>query len=273
MIPQGENIKLTVDSGIAILTIDRPKALNALNEQTLHELKSALDWLEHHAAGREGSNDPSKTVDVVIFTGAGEKSFIAGADILEMKDKDYQQGERFARFGQSVTRAMELLPQPIIAAVNGFALGGGCEFAISCDFILASENAVFGQPEVCLGIIPGFGGTTRLAKFVGLPRARELIYSGRKLKAQEAKEIGLVNELVPLAQLMDRAKAIAKEIQKNSPLAVSRSKKIMNLVYSMPMDLALREEAMQFGSIFGSHDQREGMSAFAEKRPANFKGE
>lgn len=268
-IPSFENLSLKINDGVAILAVNRPKALNALNEATLREMRKAFTFLEHCASGREADIK----VDVVIFTGEGEKSFIAGADILEMKDKSPAQGEEFARLGQGVTRAMETLPQPIIAAVNGFALGGGCEFAISCDFILASENAIFGQPEVALGIIPGFGGTLRLARFVGMPRARELIYTGRKIKADEAKRIGLANEVVPLAQLMTRAQEIAQEIRKNSPLAVARSKKLMNHVYNLSWDEGLREEALCFASIFGSHDQREGMSAFAEKRKPLFRGE
>lgn len=270
-LPKFENLRLERKDGVATIFFNRPKALNALNEATLKELRAALLLVEHHAAGREGAKD--EQIDVLILTGEGEKSFIAGADILEMKDKNHEQGEEFARMGQAVTRAIELLPQPVIAAVNGFALGGGCEFAIACDFILASENAVFGQPEVCLGIIPGFGGSLRLARFVGLPMARELIYTGRKIKAEEAKRIGLANELVPLSDLLNRAHSIAQEMRKNSPLAISRSKKLMNQIYTMPIDTALREEALQFGSIFGSYDQREGMGAFAEKRKAAFRGE
>jgi enoyl-CoA hydratase len=269
--PSFENLLLDVKDGVATVSFHRPKALNALNEATLRELKAALTWIEHHAAAREGAAE--EQVDVVILTGAGEKSFVAGADILEMKDKSHEEGEAFARFGQSVTRAIELLPQPVIAAVNGFALGGGCEFAIACDFILAAENAVFGQPEVALGIIPGFGGSVRLARFVGQPRARELIYTGRKIKAAEALRIGLANEVVPAADLLKRANEIAQEIRRNSPLAVARSKRLMNQIYTMPIDGALREEALLFGSIFGSYDQREGMGAFAEKRKATFKGE
>lgn len=269
--PQFENLLIETKDGVATISFNRPKALNALNEATLKELRAALLLMEHHAASREGAAE--EQIDVVILTGAGEKSFVAGADILEMKNKSHGQGEEFARMGQGVTRAIELLPQPVIAAVNGFALGGGCEFAIACDFILASENAVFGQPEVCLGIIPGFGGSVRLARFVGQPHARELIYTGRKIKADEAKRIGLVNEVLPLTELLPRAHAVAQEIRKNSPLAVARSKKLMNQIYTMPIDSALREEALMFGSIFGSYDQKEGMGAFAEKRKASFKGE
>lgn len=272
-LPTFENLLLDVSDGVATLTFHRPKALNALNEATLKEVKAALIWIEHHASGKEGANVRGEAVDVVIVTGSGEKSFIAGADILEMKDKSHEEGEAFARLGQGVSRALELLPQPVIAAVNGFALGGGCEMAISCDFILASENAVFGQPEVALGIIPGFGGSVRLARFVGQPRARELIYTGRKIKAAEALRIGLANEVVAPADLLKRAKEIAQEIRKNSPMAVAKSKRLMNQIYTQPIDSALREEAMMFGSIFGSYDQREGMGAFAEKRKAQFKGE
>ncbi len=272
-LPKFENLLLEVSGGIATLTFNRPKALNALNEATLKELRSALVWIEHHAAAREGAEISGERVDVVILTGSGEKSFVAGADILEMKDKGFEDGEAFARLGQAVTRAIELLPQPVIAAVNGFALGGGCEFAISCDFILASENAVFGQPEVALGIIPGFGGSVRLARFVGQPRARELIYTGRKIKADEALRIGLANAVVPLAGLMAKAKEVAEEIRRNSPMAVARSKRLMNQIYTLPIDQALREEALMFGGIFGSYDQREGMGAFAEKRKPTFKGE
>lgn len=271
MWPKFENLLVESKDGVATISFNRPKALNALNEATLHELRSALILMENHSAGREGALQ--EQIDVVILTGTGEKSFVAGADILEMKDKSHEAGEEFARLGQAVTRAIELLPQPVIAAVNGFALGGGCEFAIACDFILASENAVFGQPEVCLGIIPGFGGSVRLARFVGQPRARELIYSGRKIKADEALRIGLANQVLPLAQLLPRAQEIAQEMRKNSPMAIARSKKLMNHIYTMPIDAALREEALLFGSIFGSYDQREGMSAFAEKRKPSFKGE
>lgn len=267
--PSFENIRLEVADRIATLTVDRPKALNALNGQTLRELQKAFTYVEACTPGYAGP----ETIDVVIFTGAGEKSFIAGADILEMKDKSPQQGEEFARLGQSITQQMELLSQPVIAAVNGFALGGGCEFAMACDFILASENAVFGQPEVILGIMPGFGGCVRLPRYVGLARAKELIYTGRKFKAAEAKAMGLALEVLPLAELLPRARAIAAEIQKASPLAVARSKKAMDQVLGETSIEALRVEAQVFGSLFGSHDQREGMTAFAEKRKAEFRGE
>ena len=267
--PTFENLKLEVEGRIATLRVDRPKALNALNEATLRELEKAFHYIESCSASRHGA----ERIDAVIFTGGGEKAFIAGADILEMKDKSKSAGEEFARFGQRITHQMELLTQPIIAAVNGFALGGGCEFAMACDFIIASENAVFGQPEVALGIMPGFGGCVRLPRYVGLARAKELIYTGRKFKAEEAKAMGLVLEVMPQAALIGRAKSMAEEILKSSPLAVARSKRTMDQVLGEGTIEALAKEAQVFGSLFGSHDQREGMQAFAEKRKADFKGE
>lgn len=266
--PTFENLELDTANRIAILKVNRPNALNALNEATLRELKSAFAYIETCAPG---SNGP-EVIAAVIFTGAGDKAFIAGADIKEMKDRDSLSGEEFARLGQNVTYSMEQIPQPIIAAVNGFALGGGCEFAMACDFILASENAVFGQPEVLLGVIPGFGGCYRLPKYVGLAMARELIFSGRKVKAAEAKEIGLAVEVVPQTELLTRATVIATSIMKNSPLAVARSKQAINQIHHLAADAGLRAEASFFGGLFGSHDQREGMSAFVEKRAAEFTG-
>ena len=267
--PSFENLRLEVEGRIATLLVDRPKALNALNLATLRELEKAFHYIESCASGRHAA----ETIDAVIFSGGGEKAFIAGADILEMKDKSKSEGEEFAKFGQRITHQMELLSQPIIAAVNGFALGGGCEFAMACDFILASDNAVFGQPEVALGIMPGFGGCVRLPRYVGLARAKELIYTGRKFKAEEAKAMGLVLEVMPQAALMARARSLAEEILKVSPLAVARSKRTIDQVMGDGSIAALGKEAQVFGSLFGSHDQREGMRAFAEKRKADFKGE
>lgn len=267
--PSFENLELVIEDRIAYLSVNRPKALNALNTNTISELRTAFNYIEFCAAGGESS----ERVDVVIFTGAGEKAFIAGADILEMKDKDPKAGEEFARLGQGVTYQMETLPQPIIGAINGYALGGGCEFAMACDILIASDNAVFGQPEVQLGIMPGFGGCLRLARYVGLARAKELIYTGRKFKADEAKSIGLVQEVVAQSELLDRAKMMAKMITASSPLAVARSKRTINQIIHHATDEALREEALIFGSLFGSHDQREGMTAFAEKRSPEFTGQ
>lgn len=248
------------EPGVAIATISRPKALNALNSQTLEELKTVLTGL---------AEDPA--VRAVILTGEGEKAFIAGADITEMKDKSREEGEAFAKLGQDVTKLLELMTKPTIAAVNGFALGGGTEMAIACDFILCSENAVFGQPEVGLGIMPGFGATVRLSKFVGHPMAKELIFTGRKVKAAEAGEIGLANHVYPLAELMDKALETAVTMSRNSALAVGRSKVLLNKFPEMcGLQEKLGAEAHEFGLLFGSGDQQEGMGAFVEKRKPDF---
>lgn len=252
----------TVEPGIRVLKISRPAVLNALNTETLRELTEALQAI---------SKDDS--VRVLVFTGDGEKSFIAGADIAEMKDKSPEEGVEFARLGQGVTQLLELMPKPTIAAVNGFALGGGTEMAISCDFILASDKALFGQPEVGLGIIPGFGATVRLAKFVGWPMAKELIFSGRRIKADEALRIGLVNQVYPQAEFMDKVLETARQISAQSRSAVSRCKELMNdFSESVGLHQKLEKEASSFSHLFTSPDQREGMTAFVEKRKPKFQG-
>lgn len=252
----------SVDPGIRIIKISRPRALNALNTETLQELKRALQ--------RE-AQDPSTRV--VILTGEGAKAFIAGADIAEMKDKSPSEGVLFAQLGHEVTKLLELMPKPTIAAVNGFALGGGTEMAIGCDFIVASENAVFGQPEVGLGIIPGFGATIRLAKFVGLPMAKELIFSGRRIKAEEARAIGLVNHVFPSQGFLDQAIEVARGISAQSFTAVARAKQLLNeFSESTGLNFKLDAEAQAFGQLFGGTDQREGMAAFTEKRKPRFAG-
>lgn len=250
------------DPGIRIVKISRPKALNALNTETLHELKDVLR--------AEAQNDATR---VIILTGDGDKAFIAGADIVEMKDKSVGEGVHFAQVGHEVTKLLELMPKPTIAAVNGFALGGGTEMAIACDFIVASEKAVFGQPEVGLGIIPGFGATIRLAKFVGLPRAKELIFSGRRIKSDEAMAIGLVNHVYPAEGFLNSVLELARLISQQSHSAVAKAKQLMNeFSESTGLSSKLDAEAHAFGRLFGSHDQREGMGAFVEKRKPNFQG-
>ncbi|MEK6577769.1 MAG: enoyl-CoA hydratase-related protein [Bdellovibrionota bacterium] len=210
---------------------------------------------------------------IVILTGDGEKAFIAGADISEMAGKSSAEGVRFAQIGHEVTKLLELMPKPTIAAVNGFALGGGTEMAISCDFILASDKAVFGQPEVGLGIIPGFGATLRLAKFVGLPRAKELIFSGRRIKADEARAIGLVNHVYPADGFIDKVIEVAQSISSHSSSAISHAKKLLNeFSESTGLNFKLDAEAQAFGQLFGTPDQREGMAAFVEKRKPAFLG-
>jgi enoyl-CoA hydratase len=256
-----ENVSIERNGDFAILRVNRPKALNALNQTTLKELSLALDELAGDTA-----------LKALIFTGAGEKAFIAGADISEMAKMSHQEALAFARLGQEVTLKLEQFPTPVVAAVNGFALGGGCELAISCDFILASANAVFGQPEVSLGLITGFGGAIRLAEFVGWPVARELIYTGRRIKAEEALKLGLANQVVPLAELLDKAISVAKEIGANSPEAVRRVKAAMSKVRdTLSIKDKLSIEAQAFSDGFGTHDQREGTSAFLEKRKPVFK--
>lgn len=254
-----------VEPGIAIIKISRPKALNALNTETLGELKEALT--------AEAKNPKTR---VVVLTGDGDKAFIAGADITEMKDKSMGEGVRFAQVGHEVTKLLELMSKPTIAAVHGFALGGGTEMAIACDFIVASDKAVFGQPEVGLGIIPGFGATLRLSKFVGLPRAKELIFSGRRIKAEEAKAIGLVNHVYPSqtgAEFLAQVIELARTISQQSHSAVARAKQLLNeFSESTGLNYKLDAEAQAFGHLFGSHDQREGMGAFVEKRKPNFEG-
>lgn len=258
-----KNLKLEMhDPGVRIIKIARPDVLNALNTETLRELRDVLRAESQSAETR-----------VVILTGDGDKAFIAGADIAEMKDKSVQDGIEFAQLGHEVSKLLELMPKPTIAAVNGFALGGGTEMAIACDFIVASDKAVFGQPEVSLGIIPGFGATMRLAKFVGLPRAKELIFSGRRVKSDEAKEIGLANHVFPAAELMKHVLDLARQISAHSFGAVARSKQLMNeFSESVGLSHKLDAEAYAFGHMFGSADQREGMSAFVEKRKAKFQG-
>ncbi len=254
-----------IEPGICLIKISRPQALNALNTEVLHELKAVLS---------EKTRDSS--VRVIVLTGDGEKAFVAGADIAEMRDKNSAEAVRFAQLGHEVTKLLELAPMPTIAAVHGYALGGGTELAISCDFIVASEKAVFGQPEVGLGIIPGFGGTVRLAKFVGFPRAKELIFSGERINAAQAKEMGLVNhvfEAKDAETFLAQALELAKKIGSQSKPAIARAKLLMNeFSESIGLNFKLDAEALSFGQLFGSADQREGMGAFTEKRKPQFKG-
>ena len=244
----------------AVITISREKALNALNSQVLDELNETLDAVN------------LEEVRCLILTGAGAKSFVAGADIGEMSTLTKAEGEAFGKAGNDIFRKIETLPIPVIAAINGFALGGGCEISMSCDIRLCSENAVFGQPEVGLGITPGFGGTQRLARIVGPGKAKQLIYTARNIKAAEAYRIGLVNEVYPLEELMPQAIKMAKGIAKNAPIAVRACKKAINDGLEVGMDDAIVIEEKLFGSCFETEDQKEGMTAFLEKRKVdNFK--
>lgn len=250
------------EPGIAVLKINRPKALNALNGETLKELREALGVLANDA-----------TVRVLVLTGEGEKAFIAGADIAEMHQLTPADGVAFAQAGHAVAKLLETMTKPTIAAVNGFALGGGTEMALACDFILASEKAVFGQPEVGLGIIPGFGGCFRLARAVGLPRAKELVYSGRRVKADEALRMGLCNHVLPAEGFLPSALEHAKTIAQQSASAVSKAKSLMvEFTEAMGLNTKIDAEAHAFGRLMNSHDQREGMGAFVEKRKPKFEG-
>lgn len=256
-----KNIILEKEGKIAIVTINRPKALNALNSDTLTELDYVLDQIEN--------NDE---VLAVILTGAGEKSFVAGADISEMKDKNVIEGRKFGILGNKVFRRLELLEKPVIAAVNGFALGGGCEISMACDIRIASSNARFGQPEVGLGITPGFGGTQRLARLVGMGMAKQLIFTAKNIKADEALRIGLVNKVVEPGELMDAAKELANTIANNAPIAVKLSKQAINRGIQCDIDTALSFESEAFGECFSTEDQKDAMTAFVEKRkPEGFK--
>ncbi len=238
---------------VGVLTINRPKALNALNSQVLEELDAAL-----------GQIDLNET-RALIITGAGEKSFVAGADIGEMSTLTKAEGEAFGKKGNDIFRKIETFPIPVIAAVNGFALGGGCEISMSCDIRICSENAIFGQPEVGLGITPGFGGTQRLARIVGPGMAKQMIYTARNIKADEAYRIGLVNAVYPSEELMEAAKKMASGIAKQAPIAVRACKKAINEGLDVDMDQAVEIEEKLFGSCFETEDQRAGMANFLEK--------
>jgi enoyl-CoA hydratase len=256
-----ENIRLELEDTLAILIIDRPKALNALTSQTLQELEVALRFIAHNSQLRG-----------LIVTGAGEKAFVAGADIAEMVDFTTPQAREFAGLGHRVFHAMESLSIPTIAAVNGFALGGGCELALCCDLIYAAEKARFGLPEVGLGVIPGFGGTQRLTRAVGQIRAKEMIFSGEMIDAQKAKEIGLVLEVVPGDKLLEHCRSVASKLAKKGPLAIANAKRAIEYGADSDLRSATELERQAFAMLFGSEDQREGMKAFLEKRPPVFKG-
>jgi enoyl-CoA hydratase len=250
-----KNVLIEKEGKIAVITINRPKALNALNSETLKELDKVID---------EVAND--NEVLAVVITGAGEKAFVAGADISEMKDLSVLEGRTFGILGNNVFRKIETLEKPVIAAINGFALGGGCELSMSCDIRIASEKAKFGQPEVTLGITPGFGGTQRLARLVGMGMAKELIFSARTIKAEEALRIGLVNKVVAPEALMDEAKKLANTIASNAPVAVRLCKQAINRGMQVDIDTAINIEAEIFGECFSTEDQTDAMTAFVEKR-------
>jgi len=256
-----ENILFEKKNAIAYLTVNRPKVLNALNMGTMEELRAAFTDIRNDAGIR-----------VAILTGAGEKAFIAGADIGELAKNNAVQAKEYTHRGQSVLDLIENLGKPVIACLNGFALGGGCEIAMACTMRLASENAKLGQPEVKLGIIPGYGGTQRLPRLVGKGMAMQLVLTGEVITAQEALRIGLVNEVTASAELIPRAEAIAQKIIANAPLAVQYTMEAVNRGMELPLAEGLYLEAVLFGVACATEDKQEGTSAFLEKRPAQFKG-
>lgn len=256
-----KNILLEHAEDVGILKVNRPTVMNALNLETLDEIAIGIKRLEDN-----------KEVKVIVVTGAGEKAFVAGADIAAMKQMSAADAEEFASQGHRCMAEIEQCTKPVIAAVNGFALGGGTELALACDFVYASANAKFGLPEVKLGIFPGFGGTQRLARVVGMARARELIFSGRMISAEQAYEYGLVNKVVPADQLLMEVMSVAKEIAANGLVAVGLAKHAMNVGGGKEFDKGLGLERENFSKCFKSDDRLEGMTAFLEKRKPNFKG-
>ena len=249
------NLLMEVENEIAVVTINRPKSLNALNSETLAELNTCLAEI----AGRTD-------IKVVILTGSGSKSFVAGADISEMVNATPAEGRAMGLLAREAFGRLENMPQVTIAAVNGFALGGGCEISMACDIRVAAENAKFAQPECGLGILPGFGGTQRLARLVGKGRAKEMIFTCDMIDAQDAYRIGLANHVVPQEELLDYCKAMAGRIMKNAPYAVSLAKQVINSGADMDLDNGLKLEANIFGLSFSTEDKKEGMTAFLEKR-------
>jgi enoyl-CoA hydratase len=258
---QFNNVLYVADGAVATVTINRPKALNALNQETLEEMLRCFRELAQNQAVR-----------VVIVTGGGDKAFVAGADIAFMEKLSPLAARCFAMLGQQVLSTIENVPQPVIAAVNGFALGGGCELALACDIRLASENARFGQPEVNLGVLPGFAGTQRLPRLIGRGRANELLFTGDIIDAQEAARIGLVNRVVPQAQLLTSCREMAEKIASRGPVAVRLCKEAVNNGVEVDLARACQYEVDQFALCFTSDEQKEGMRAFLEKRPAKFQG-
>jgi enoyl-CoA hydratase len=248
------------DDGIAVLTVDRQEKLNSLNPQVVEEIGQALLDLEE--------DQPR----VTIVTGAGEKSFVAGADIAAMSEMSPLEAKRFAELGHMATALLDRSPVPTIAAINGFALGGGLEIALACDIRIAAENALLGSPEVSLGILPGMGGTQRLPRLVGPGIAKEMIFSARRIKAEEARMINLVNRVVPEGEALNAAKELAAEIAANGPIAVRFAKAAANKALDVDLISGLEYEADQFALLFGTEDAKEGMGAFVERRKAEFKG-
>lgn len=253
-----KNLKVETFKNIALVTMNRPKAMNALNNETLEELLSVLKSIEEE-----------EKIWGVILTGEG-KAFVAGADISQMKDYSSEEGRKYADYAQKIFNFLENLEKPVIAAINGYALGGGCELAMSCDLRIASEKAVFGQPEVNLGVIPCFGGTQRLSRLIGVGRAKDLIYTGRLINVEEALQFGLVNKVVSSEKLLEEAIHFMEKILEKAPIAIRYSKVAINTGINLDLHNALELEKNLAALSFGTKDKTEGMYAFLEKRKANF---
>lgn len=253
------NLNILYDNGIAIITINRPDKLNALNRETLSELDAAID-------------DAISTTEIygIIITGSGEKAFVAGADISEFSGLKPEEGKKLSAFGQNIFRKIELSPKPVVAAVNGFALGGGCELAMACHLRIASDNAKFGQPEVKLGLIPGYGGTQRLVHLIGKTRATELLMTGNMINAQQALEIGLLNYVTTQSELIQKCKELLEKVRQNSPYAISAIIRSLDACFTDGVD-GFKTEVEEFAKCFSSDDVREGTKAFTEKRKPEFK--
>jgi len=253
-------IKVDINDYVATVIINRPEALNAMNKDLVAELQQAVEECVENG-----------DVGVIVITGSGDKAFVAGADIKSMQKMTGRESLEFSREGQEMTMVIENSPKPVIAAINGFALGGGCEIALACDMRIASENAKFSQPEVVLGIIPGWGGTQRLSRLIGKGRAIEMITTGEMIDAKEALRIGLVNHVVPLSELMEKVNSLTKSIMKNGPAAVGAALKCIHKGFDEPLENGLDIELNVFAELFETDEQREGTTAFVEKRKPNFR--
>ena len=257
---QNNSLTVEIDNGICIITLNRPEFLNVLGEGTLNEFAQVLD--------RVGKDE---NVKVVVLLSACEKAFTAGADIKEMSTKDQDQGRRFALLGQRIAGTLESMPQPVIIGINGYALGGGVELACACDIRIAAEDSIFSQPEIDLGVIPGWGGTQRLSRIVGIAKAKEMIYTGKRIDALEAREIGLVNHVVPGEKLNETVNALAETIAGKGKKALFNAKRAINKLYESFIDEGLTFELERWAELFETYDQKEGMKAFLEGRPPKFK--
>ncbi|WP_049971551.1 enoyl-CoA hydratase/isomerase family protein [Haladaptatus cibarius] len=256
--PEWDTVRLDFDDDVATLTVDRPDRLNALNVETLHALREAISEAE------------SENARVLVLTGAGEKAFIAGADISHMQDLSVAEAQEYAELGHEIADMLEAFPGPVIAAMNGYTFGGGCEFALACDFRVASEDAVIGQTEIDLGIIPGWGGTQRLTRLVGDELARRLIFFGERIDAQDAHEIGLVGEIVAHDQIDSHVAEMAADLAERPAFALQAAKEALNQAHEGTQSAGLRYERRLWSSLFGTHDQREGMAAFLDDREPDF---